>query len=63
MRKLTLATVGSVILLASCLSMGNPHASSTKIYVQQKNTEKAMAEAQAWAQDGPTTRPPTSGWG
>lgn len=38
--------------LTGCVA-GNPHASSTKIYIQQKNIEKALEEAKAWAESEP----------
>ncbi len=52
-----LAGLAGIVAVAGCVST-NPHASSTKIYIQQKNNEKAMAEAQAWAESDPTSGSP-----
>jgi tetratricopeptide (TPR) repeat protein len=49
------AVIGTA--LAGCVA-GNPHASSVKIYIQQKDNAKAMAEAQAWAESDPTSAKP-----
>ncbi len=39
-------------VVAGCVT-GSPYASSTKIYIQQKNTEKALEQAQKWAEAEP----------
>ena len=42
----------TTVFAAGC-AVSNPHASSTKIYIQQKNVEKALEEAQKWAESEP----------
>ena len=54
-RSFVFVVMGTV--LAGCVA-GNPHASSVKIYIQQRENAKAMAEAQAWAESDPTSAKP-----
>jgi len=49
------AVMGTIA--AGCVA-GNPHASALKIYIQQRDNAKAMAEAQAWADSDPTSAKP-----
>jgi len=53
-----LACCAAVAALATGCIAGNPHASSTKIYIQQKDNAKALAEAQSWAESDPTSAKP-----
>ncbi|MEO0180497.1 MAG: tetratricopeptide repeat protein [candidate division WOR-3 bacterium] len=54
-RSFVFVSIGAVI--AGCVA-GNPHASSVKIYIQQRDNAKAMSEAQAWAESEPTSAKP-----
>ena len=45
-------------LLYGCASVGSPAASSTKIYVQNNNLEKAEENANAWINDEPNSPRP-----
>jgi len=47
-----------LILLYGCASVGSPAASSTKIYVQNNNLEKAEENANAWINDQPNSPKP-----
>lgn len=49
------AVIGAVV--AGCV-VGNPHATSVKIYIQQRDNARAMAEAQAWAESEPASAKP-----
>ena len=48
----------SFLAFIGCASMGSPYMSSTKIYVQQNNLEKAEENANKWASEDPNSPKP-----
>ncbi len=47
-----------LVMFYGCASLGSPAASSTKIYIQNNNLEKAEENANAWVSDEPNSPKP-----
>ncbi len=47
-----------LVMFYGCASLGSPAASSTKIYIQNNNFEKAQENANAWVSDEPNSPKP-----